>query len=66
MRSDDRSAAGRGGLKRPAGEHAMQWTVGKVTITKVVEPEMAGGSRFLLPQATPETERRAAAMRAAI
>ena len=35
----------------------MQWTVGKVTVTKVVELEMAGGSRFLLPQATPEAVR---------
>jgi glyoxylase-like metal-dependent hydrolase (beta-lactamase superfamily II) len=35
----------------------MRWTVGKVTVTKVVELEMAGGSRFLLPQATPEAVR---------
>ena len=35
----------------------MRWTIGKVTITKVVELEMAGGSRFLLPQATPEAVR---------
>ncbi len=35
----------------------MQWKVGQVTITKVVELEMAGGSRFLLPQATPEAVR---------
>ncbi|HEX2940322.1 MAG TPA: MBL fold metallo-hydrolase [Rhodopila sp.] len=32
----------------------MKWTIGDVTITKVVELEMAGGSKFLLPQATPE------------
>jgi glyoxylase-like metal-dependent hydrolase (beta-lactamase superfamily II) len=32
----------------------MKWVVGDVTITKVVELEMTGGSRFLLPQATPE------------
>jgi len=30
----------------------MQWRIGKVTITKVVELEVTGGSRFLLPQAT--------------
>jgi glyoxylase-like metal-dependent hydrolase (beta-lactamase superfamily II) len=33
----------------------MKWTIGDVTVTKVVELEMTGGSRFLLPQATPET-----------
>lgn len=32
----------------------MKWTVGEVTVTKIVELEMTGGSRFLLPQATPE------------
>lgn len=32
----------------------MKWRVGNVTITKVVELEMTGGTRFLLPQATPE------------
>ena len=32
----------------------MQWRVGKVTITKVVELEVTGGSRFILPQATYE------------
>ena len=31
-----------------------QWRIGDVTITKVVELEVTGGSRFLLPQATPE------------
>jgi glyoxylase-like metal-dependent hydrolase (beta-lactamase superfamily II) len=33
----------------------MKWTIGDVTVTKIVELEMTGGSRFLLPQATPET-----------
>ena len=33
----------------------MKWTVGDVTVSKIVELEMTGGSRFLLPQATPET-----------
>jgi glyoxylase-like metal-dependent hydrolase (beta-lactamase superfamily II) len=32
----------------------MKWKIGDVTVTKVVELEMAGGSRFLLPQATRE------------
>jgi glyoxylase-like metal-dependent hydrolase (beta-lactamase superfamily II) len=32
----------------------MKWTIGNVTVTKVVEMEATGGSRFLLPQATPE------------
>jgi glyoxylase-like metal-dependent hydrolase (beta-lactamase superfamily II) len=32
----------------------MKWVIGEVTVTKIVELEMAGGSRFLLPQATRE------------
>ncbi|HEV2100132.1 MAG TPA: MBL fold metallo-hydrolase [Stellaceae bacterium] len=32
----------------------MQWRIGAVTVTKVVELEVTGGSRFLLPQATYE------------
>jgi glyoxylase-like metal-dependent hydrolase (beta-lactamase superfamily II) len=32
----------------------LHWKVGDVTVTKVVELEATGGSRFLLPQATPE------------
>lgn len=35
----------------------MRWKIGKVTVTKVVELEATGGSRFLLPQATPEEVR---------
>lgn len=31
-----------------------KWRIGDVTVTKVIELEMTGGSRFLLPQATPE------------
>ena len=31
----------------------MKWTIGDVTVTKIVELEVTGGSRFLLPQATP-------------
>jgi len=32
----------------------MKWRVGKVTVTKIVELEVTGGSRFILPQATYE------------
>jgi len=32
----------------------LRWTIGDVTVTKIVELEVTGGSRFLLPQATPE------------
>src|SRR6201996_9193212 len=30
----------------------MQWRIGDVTVTKIVELEVTGGSRFILPQAT--------------
>jgi len=32
----------------------MNWTVGRVKITKIVEMETVGHTRFILPQATPE------------
>lgn len=32
----------------------MNWTVGRVRITKIVEMETVGHTRFILPQATPE------------
>ena len=32
----------------------MHWRIGDVTVTKVVELEVTGGSRFILPQATRE------------
>jgi len=32
----------------------MKWRIGDVTVTKIVEMEVTGGSRFLLPQATYE------------
>ena len=32
----------------------MKWRIGEVTVTKIVELEVTGGSRFILPQATPE------------
>src|SRR6202035_5037952 len=31
----------------------MKWRIGEVTVTKIVELEVTGGSRFILPQATP-------------
>ena len=33
----------------------MKWRIGEVAVTKIVELEVTGGSRFILPQATPET-----------
>ena len=30
------------------------WRIGDVTVTKIIELEVTGGSRFLLPQATPD------------
>lgn len=35
----------------------MKWKVGSVTITKVVEVEGSGGTKFILPQAVPEVVR---------
>lgn len=35
----------------------MAWTIGDVTVTKIVELETTGGSRFILPDATPEAVR---------
>ncbi len=32
----------------------MSWTVGRVKLTKIVEIASTGGTRFILPQATPE------------
>ena len=31
-----------------------KWRIGAVTVTKIVELEATGGTRFILPQATPE------------
>ena len=36
----------------------IRWRVGHVTVTKVTEIEATGGSRFILPAATPEAIRR--------
>ena len=32
----------------------MKWRIGEVTVAKLVELEVTGGSRFILPQATYE------------
>ena len=32
----------------------MKWRIGEATVTKIVELEVRGGSRFILPQATRE------------
>lgn len=31
-----------------------QWRIGEVTVTRIVEMEVTGGSKFILPDATPE------------
>jgi len=36
----------------------MHWTIGKVKITKIVELETIGGTRFILPQVGPEDVRK--------
>ena len=35
----------------------MKWHIGRVTVTKIVELEFTGGTRFILPQATREAVR---------
>jgi glyoxylase-like metal-dependent hydrolase (beta-lactamase superfamily II) len=35
----------------------MKWQIGDVTVTKLVELEATGGTRFILPDATPEAIR---------
>jgi glyoxylase-like metal-dependent hydrolase (beta-lactamase superfamily II) len=35
----------------------LKWRIGEVTVTRVLELEATGGSRFILPQATPEVIR---------
>ncbi len=37
-----------------SGRAMNRWQIGKVTITRIVELEVAGGSRFILPDATRE------------
>ncbi len=37
--------------------HGGKWTIGQVTVTRIVEMETSGGMRFLLPQATREAIR---------
>ena len=40
--------------KRDSQESMHKWRIGQVTITKIVEIEVTGGTRFVLPQATRE------------
>src|SRR6185503_8966329 len=35
----------------------LKWRVGEVTVTRILELEATGGTRFILPQATPEVIR---------
>src|SRR5471030_1172377 len=37
---------------QPLGKHRMHWNVGKVKITKIVELETTGSTRFILPLAS--------------
>jgi len=39
-------------------KRGMGWTIGKIKITKIVEIESTGGTRFILPQATSEDIRK--------
>ena len=40
--------------KEQWGERLMQWTVGKVRITQIIEGETIGSTRFILPQVGPD------------
>jgi hypothetical protein len=40
--------------RRLQGKRRMHWTIGKVKITKIVELETVGSTRFILPLATNE------------
>ncbi len=41
----------------PSAPPTLTWRIGDVTVTRVPELEVTGGSRFLLPDATPEAVR---------
>jgi glyoxylase-like metal-dependent hydrolase (beta-lactamase superfamily II) len=43
-----------GGFLQVKGEQMNQWQIGAIKITRIVEMEVAGGSRFILPDATRE------------
>src|ERR1700731_545627 len=43
---------------QPRGERRMHWNVGRVKITKIVELETTGSTRFILPLATNEEIRK--------
>src|SRR5947207_14743703 len=44
--------------RRPTRKRGMRWKVGRVKITKVVELETVGSTRFILPLATNEEIRK--------
>jgi glyoxylase-like metal-dependent hydrolase (beta-lactamase superfamily II) len=44
-------------MKEGSSAQMLKWRIGDVSITKLVELEVTGGSRFLLPQATKEEVR---------
>jgi glyoxylase-like metal-dependent hydrolase (beta-lactamase superfamily II) len=44
--------------QKETGERWMNWTAGKVRITKIVELETIGGTRFILPQVGPDEVQR--------
>src|SRR3954463_4089047 len=46
------------GQEQRGGERRMRWNVGKVKITKIVELETIGSTRFILPLATNEEIRK--------
>jgi glyoxylase-like metal-dependent hydrolase (beta-lactamase superfamily II) len=48
----DGSCAAKLGRQRVARQTMQKWRIGRVTVTKIVELEVTGGSRFILPQAT--------------
>jgi glyoxylase-like metal-dependent hydrolase (beta-lactamase superfamily II) len=52
------SAAIRGAGIAISGKHHMRWNVGRVRITKIVELETVGSTRFILPLATNEEIRK--------
>jgi glyoxylase-like metal-dependent hydrolase (beta-lactamase superfamily II) len=39
------------------GPNMLQWRIGDVTVSKILELEATGGTRFILPEATPEVVR---------
>lgn len=55
--SPDRTEMWHGLWPRAERMESMNWRIGTVTVTKVVELESTGGTRFILPQAAPDVIR---------